>query len=87
MAPSFLTDQKNNIVFSKGEASIYGVGPYAEKRDLKLGLPKIKHLSAKIDKIESNKTYHLVGKLVRDRAMINERVKSFSTTQPPLNRL
>lgn len=29
MAPSFLTDEKNNIAFSKGEGSIYGVGPYA----------------------------------------------------------
>ncbi len=29
MAPSFLTDQKNNVSFSKGEGEIYGVGPFA----------------------------------------------------------
>lgn len=37
--------------------------------------------------MESGKPYHLVGKLIRDRAVINERVKSLSTTQPPANRL
>lgn len=51
MAPGFLTDQQNNVSFSKGEGSIYGVGPYAEKRDIKLGLPRIRHLSNRIDKI------------------------------------
>jgi hypothetical protein len=84
MAPSFLTDQKHNPAYSKGESSVYGVGPYAEKRDLKLGLPKLKHLGSRID---SSRPYHLVGKLVRDRAAVNERVKSLSTTQPAATRL
>jgi hypothetical protein len=48
MAPSFITDQRNNISFAKGEGAIYGVGPYAERRDLKIGLPKIKHLEKKL---------------------------------------
>lgn len=68
MAPSFLTDQKHNPAYSQGEASVYGVGPYAERRDLKLGLPKIKHMGARV---ESGKPYHLVGKLIRDRNVIN----------------
>ena len=29
MAPSFVTDQKNNIQFSKKEGEVYGVGPFA----------------------------------------------------------
>lgn len=68
MAPSFLTDQKNNVVFGKGESSIYGVGPYAERRDIKLGLPKLRHLSTHIEPVGS---YHIVGKLTKDRASIN----------------
>jgi hypothetical protein len=84
MAPNFLTDQRNNLSYAKGEGQIYGVGPYAEKRDLKLGLPKIKHIDSKIEAAQS---YHIVGKLTRDRAAINERVKSFSLAQPNLNRL
>ena len=68
MAPSFVTDQKNNISFSKGEGSVYGVGPYAERRDLKIGLPKLKHLDKKIEEMGS---YHLIGKLTKDRGVIN----------------
>lgn len=44
IAPAFLTDNKNNISYAKGESYVYGVGPYADKRDLKIGLPKIKHI-------------------------------------------
>jgi hypothetical protein len=84
MAPSFLTDQKHNPAYSKNEANVYGVGPYAERRDLKIGLPKLKHLGSRL---ESGRPYHLVGKLLQDRTAINERVKSLSTTQPQPNRL
>jgi len=84
MAPSFLTDKRNNLSYAKGEAHVYGVGPYAEKRDLKLGLPKIKNIKTQIQPTSS---YHVVGKLTRDRTIVNERVKSFSTTQPPITRL
>lgn len=68
MAPSFVTDQKNNISFGRAEGSIYGVGPYAEKRDLKIGLPKLKHIDRKIEEIGS---YHVIGKLTKDRSVIN----------------
>jgi hypothetical protein len=44
MAPTFLTDNKNNISYSKGENYMYGVGVHSEKRDLKIGLPKIKNI-------------------------------------------
>lgn len=84
MAPSFLTDQKNNVAYGKGEGAVYGVGPYAEKRDLKLGLPRLKYLDKKVPALPS---YHIVGKLTKDRTLVNQRVKYFSTTQPPQTRL
>lgn len=68
MAPSFVTDQKNNISFGRSEGSIYGVGPYAQRRDLKIGLPKLKHIDRKIEEIGS---YHVIGKLTKDRSVIN----------------
>ena len=48
MAPSFLTDHRNTLSYAKGEGSVYGVGPYAERRDLKIGLPKLKHIEKKL---------------------------------------
>lgn len=84
MAPSFLTDKRNNISYAKGEAHIYGVGPFSEKRDLKIGLPKIKDMQTELQPAPS---YHLVGKLTRDRGVVNERVKSFSNTQTALSRV
>ena len=84
MAPSFVTDQKNNIQFAKNEGSVYGIGPYAEKRDLKIGLPRLKYIDKKLPPVAS---YHVVGKLTRDRGQINDRVKSFSITEQPLTKL
>lgn len=68
MAPSFLTDHKNTVSYTKGEGDVYGIGPYAEKRDLKLGLPRLKFLDKKVQPMQS---YHLVGKLTKDRSVIN----------------
>lgn len=68
IAPSFLTDQKNNKVYAKNQGHIYGVGPFSDKRDLKIGLPKIKNMDSKIKQIDS---YHIVGKIVKDRSLIN----------------
>ena len=29
MAPTFVTDQKNNVQFAKKQGQVYGVGPFA----------------------------------------------------------
>lgn len=77
MAPKFLTDSEHDISYSKGqEGTLYGVGPYAEKRDLKLGLPKLAKMQQGLK--SHNQSYHVVGKLTRNRKDINERVKSYS---------
>ena len=60
------------------------MGPNAERRDLKIGLPKLKYMERKMPPASS---YHIVGKLTRDRAIVNERIKSFSTYEQPLNKL
>ena len=72
------------MAYAKGEAHVYGVGPFAQKRDLKLGLPKIKHIDNKIKQID---TYHVIGKLTKDRSIINEKLKSYSSGQPAINRI
>ena len=85
MAPSFVTDQKNNVQFGKKEGDVYGVGPFAEKRDLKIGLPRLKFLEKKMPPPISS--YHIVGKLTKDRAVINDRVKSYSTADQKMTRI
>ncbi len=68
MAPSFITDNKHNISYAKNEGIVYGVGPYSEKRDLKIGLPRIKYMEKKVQELGS---YHVVGKLTKSREVIN----------------
>ena len=81
MAPQFLTNSEHNVNYSRAnEGSIYGLGPYAEKRNIKIGLPKLQNLDTRIKHANS---YHLVGKLTRNRQDINQKVKSFSVTQQP----
>ena len=46
-----------------------------EKRDLKIGLPKINQMDNRVKKLNS---YHYVGKIISDRRKINEKVKSHS---------
>lgn len=79
MAPSFLTDQKNNISYTEKQGHIYGIGAQQERRDIKLNLPKIKFM--KDYKVKNEKSFHIIGKLTKDRTVINERVKSISLTQ------
>lgn len=76
IAPSFLTDQKNNISYIEKEGSIYGLGAQEERRDIRLNLPKIKFM--KDYKVKDDKSYHIigkiffsVGKLTKDRTAIN----------------
>lgn len=45
MAPAFLTDDQNNISYAKiREGEIYATSANDEKRDLKIGMPKLRHM-------------------------------------------
>jgi hypothetical protein len=80
MAPSFLTDNKNNVsYFDKKEGSIYGTGAQDERRDIKFNLPKIKFIHD--HKVRAANSYHVVGKLIKDRSIINEKVTSMQLNE------
>jgi len=42
-----------------------------------MGLPKIKHIDNRVKQIES---YHIIGKITKDRSVINDKLKSYSST-------
>ena len=82
MAPSFLTDDNNNLSFAEKEGQIYSTTANNEKRELKIGLPKLKHMEFRVKPVKS---YHIVGKLTSDRSLINEKVRSASISMAQNN--
>lgn len=76
MAPVFMTDNQNNISYSQNkQGQIYSNNAIAQKRQLKIGMPKPKNIDFRVKQLKS---YHVVGKLTTDRSLINDKVKSFS---------
>jgi len=47
-------------------------------------LPKIKHIENRIKQIDS---YHIIGKITKDRSLINDKLKSYSAAEPPVDRI